>query len=372
MRESGEALARAEATLAATNEKLAFLDEARKQLTEQMKLIAAEVIETTGKKLTEEQQSKIGALLAPMKERFESFSAKLEATDVKRAEEQGRLGQQLEHLMRTSAELDKGARELSASLKGDNKVAGDWGELVLERVLENAGLTEGREYMTQQSETDDDGNRLRPDVVVLLPESKQLVIDAKVSLKPWSEYAAEPDDARWAAVVASTRAHYSALAKKGYERLYGLTSVDFVLLFVPTEPAFLELVRREPELMQDAWRKKVMIVGPSNLQWALRMVASLWRFEDQSRNAQEIAKAAGDLYDKFVGFVEDLEKVGKSLNGAVSAYEGARKKLDTGRSPLLRRAQSLRDLGVAPKKQLPESLLAAHYADGAALLSDAE
>ncbi len=364
-----ERLAELQAVLEGSREKLTFLDEARKLLGEQMKLIATEVVEKSGKQLNESQHEKLAALLSPVKETFEVFTKKVEATELKRAEEQGKLGEQLQQLMKASTDLDKGARELTVALKGDNKVAGDWGETTLARVLECAGLEEGRAYVTQQSHRDDEGNLLRPDVVVRLPGDKNLVIDSKVSLKPWTAYSAENSDLNWAAVVSSVRTHYQALAKKSYASLYGLTTVDFVLMFIPTEGAFLELVRREPALLQDAWQKRVMFVGPSNLQWALRMVASLWRFEDQSQNAREIAQKAGEMYDKFVGFVEDLEKIGKCLNGAVDSYNKARRKLDTGRGHLVGRAEGLRELGVVPKKQLPEVALMGDYADGVALPS---
>jgi len=361
-------LTRLQSTLDNTKDKLSFLDDARKQLGEQMKLITAEALEQNGKRMTEQHQEKLTHLLAPVKEKFELFSKKVEETELARAKEQGQLGAQLQELMKASSELDKGARDLTKALTGDNKVAGNWGELILERVLESAGLQENREYVTQQTEKDEEGNRLRPDVVVRLPEQKNLVIDAKVSLKPWAAYASNPSGVAWTAVVASMRAHVHVLAKKNYAALYGLASVDFVLLFVPAEATFLELVRQESNVLQEAWEKRVMIVGPSNLLWALRMVASLWRFENQGQNAQEIARQAGDMYDKFVGFVDDLEKVGKALNSAVSSYNGARGKLEVGRGDLISRAQRLRNLGVSSKKSLPEKAFTADYAVGVPLV----
>lgn len=369
--EAEKRLVELEATLKSTHEKLSFLDDARKQLTEQMKLIASEVVEKSGKQLNDAQQERLASLLSPVKEKFEAFTKKVETTDLKRAEEQGKLAEQLQQLMKTSTELDRGARELTAALKGDNKVAGDWGELILERVLESAGLQEGREYLTQKTEKDEEGNRQRPDVVVQLPESKNLIIDSKVSLKSWSEFSTDNSDANWAAFAGSVRTHFQLLAKKDYPALYGLSSVDFTIMFIPVEPAFLELTRREPGLVQDAWNKKVMLVGPSSLQWALRMVASLWRFEDQNENAKEIAAQAGAMYDKFVGFVEDLEAIGVNLNRTSKAYNAARSKLESGRGALAGRAEKLRDLGVSPKKRLPTSdVTVANYVEGVALLGD--
>lgn len=370
--EAEKRLAELDVTLLSTKEKLTFLDDARKQLTEQMRLIATEVVEKSGKQLNEAQQERLAALLSPVKEKFDAFTKKVESTDLKRAEEQGKLAEQLQQLMKTSTELDRGARELTAALKGDNKVAGDWGELILERVLESAGLQEGREYVTQKTEVTEDGNRQRPDVVIQLPERKNLIIDSKVSLKSWSEFASENSDGNWAAFVGSIRAHIQLLAKKDYPALYGLSSVDFTLMFIPIEPAFLELTRGETSLIQDAWNKKVMLVGPTSLQWALRMVASLWRFEDQNQNAQEIAAQAARMYDKLAGFVEELEKVGAHLNKTVNAYNGARKRLDRGRDNLLSRARKLKVLGVSPKHSLPEEPVLADYADGVPFLPEPE
>lgn len=371
--EAEKRLTEVDVTSRSTNEKLAFLDDARKQLNEQMKLIATEVVEKSGKQLNETQQERLAALLSPVKERFDAFTKKVESTDLKRAEEQGKLAEQLQQLMKTSTELDKGARELTAALKGDNKVSGDWGELILERVLESVGLQEGREYLTQKTEKDEEGNRQRPDVVVQLPEGKNLIIDSKVSLKSWSEFTTDNRDANWASFVASIRTHIQLLAKKDYPAVYGLSSVDFTFMFMPIEPAFLELSRREPSLIQDAWNKKVMLVGPTSLQWALRMVASLWRFEDQNQNAKEIAHQAGAMYDKFVGFVEDLEAIGTHLNRTSKAYNAARSKLEVGRGALVGRAEKLRDLGVSPKKCLPVSSgTVANYVEGVPLLAGAE
>lgn len=351
-----QSLTRTEAELGAARDKLKFHDEEPTKLLNQMKVMATEVFEQTGKQLTTSQQERLQAVVGPFKETLTAFTKKVEESEKERTKEQVKLGTQLEHLMQASAALDKGAQDLTRALKGDNKVAGDWGELVLERVLEAAGLQEGREFFAQESSRDEDGKLHRPDVIVRLPEGKNLVLDSKVSLKSWTAFASDPSSQNWAEVVGSLRTHMKLLSQKDYSSLYGVSSVDFVLMFVPIEPAFLELVRQEPELMADAWDRRVMIVGPNTLQWALRVVASLWRLEKQQQNAQEIADMAGRMYDKFVGFVEEMERVGKGLNTAVDAYNGARKRLDTGRDCLLNRAQKVRELGVKSKKELPERL----------------
>jgi len=357
-------LGEARAVIEASVEKLQFIELAKKQLTADMKVIAQEVLTKNSQELSLTQHEKLTATLAPFKETLSSLNKKVEETDRVRATEQGLLSGQLEQLMKASSELDKDAKDLTKALKSDNKTVGNWGEMVLERVLESAGLNEGREYQTQKTEQDNDGNYLRPDVVIRLPESKNLIVDSKVSLKSWVEYSTDPTDANWNAVAASLKTHVHGLSKKNYADLYGLSSVDFVLLFVPIESAFLEFVRREPELSREAWERRVMMVGPGNLQWALRMVASIWRFEDQNQNAQQIASEAARMYDKFVGFVEDLDKLGGSLNGAARAFNDARGKLLLGKGNLVRKAEELKKLGVSPKKSLPSEVTIAGYIEG--------
>lgn len=368
--ELSERLAEARKGIEAGEEKLEFLARAKQELTVQFKAVAGELMQQSGQQQTAQQQEKLIATLAPFKETLAGFTKKVDETERARIAEQGKLGNQLEQLMKASTQLDKGAQDLTRALKGDNKVAGGWGEFVLTRVLEVAGLQEGREFVVQESRRDAEGHLLRPDVVVRLPEEKSLVIDSKVSLKTWADLTTEGSlEGDWASVAASVRTHMQQLSKKNYEQLYGLKGVDFVLMFIPVEPVFLEIARREPALLQEAWERRVMLVGPSTLQWALRPVASVWRFERQNQHAHQIADHAARLYDKFVSFIEELEKVGRNLNRANEAYTHAVGQLRTGRGNIVRQVTQLKDMGITPKKSLPSEWVEASLVEMPALLA---
>ena len=257
--------------------------------------------------------------------------------------------------------LSEEARNLTQALKGSTKAQGNWGELILERVLELAGLRRGVEYDVQENHQRDDGTRAQPDVVIHLPENRHLVVDAKVSLLAYEEYASADDDLQRAAAqrrhLESARQHIKGLAERNYQQLHGLQSLDFVLMFVPIEPAFMLAVTSDSQLYSDAWNKNVLLVSPSTLLFVVRTVAHLWRQEAQSRNAQEIAQRGAELYDRLVGFVEDLERVGKNLTQAQDAYTNAHKKLSQNRGNVIRQAEMLRELGVKPTKALPAGLV---------------
>jgi DNA recombination protein RmuC len=260
--------------------------------------------------------------------------------------------------MSLNQKLSEDAHNLTRALKGSSKTQGNWGELILERVLEASGLRKGIEYDVQESFTREDGSRVQPDVVIHLPDSKHLVVDAKVSLTAYEAHAnAESDVARELALkghVDSVRSHIKGLSEKNYQLLYGLKSLDFVVMFVPVEPAFMLAVAHDPELWQDAWKRNVLLVSPSTL---LFVVAHLWRQEQQTRNAQDIAKRGAELFDKLVGFIDDLQNVGSRLAQAQKAYEGAYGKLTAGRGNVIRQAEMLKELGVKPTKSLPPDML---------------
>lgn len=257
--------------------------------------------------------------------------------------------------------LSQDAKNLTRALKGSSKAQGNWGELVLERVLEASGLRKGEEYDVQESHTRDDGSRAQPDVVVHLPEDRHLVVDAKVSLTAYEDFAsAETEEDRQRAIkrhLDSIRAHIKGLSDKNYQALYGLKSLDFVLMFIPIEPAFMLGVTHDRELFMDAWQKNVLLVSPSTLLFVVRTVAHLWRQEAQNRNAQDIAKRGAELYDKLVGFVEDLESLGNRLHQAQKEYDAAHSKLTGGRGNVIRQAEMLKQLGVKPTKALPAALV---------------
>jgi DNA recombination protein RmuC len=252
-------------------------------------------------------------------------------------------------------------RSLTQALKGDSKVQGNWGELVLESILESSGLRKGEEYLVQDSHTQVDGSRLQPDIVVRLPEGRHLVVDSKVSITAYARHA-ESVDADTAQIelnahIQSLRQHIQGLSSKNYSSLYGVGSVDFVLMFIPIEPAFLLALKSAPNLYQEALAKNIVLVCPSTLMATLRTVAHLWRQDHQNKNALEIARQCGALYDKFVGFVDDMEKLGQRIDQAQTSYHDAFNKLKTGKGNLIRTAERVRELGVKPSKALPTGLL---------------
>jgi DNA recombination protein RmuC len=348
---------------AATAEKLALLTEAKQTLTDQFQNLANAILEDKARRFTEQNQTHLGALLDPLKQRIADFQTKIEDTYVKEVRERTALGEQVRQLMALNQQLSDDAKNLTRALRGSSKTQGNWGELILERVLEASGLRKGHEYAVQESHTREDGTRALPDVVIHLPEGRSLVVDAKVSLVAYEEFAvAELDTDRAAAGrrhIDSVKNHIRGLSAKNYQSLYTLQSLDFVLLFIPIEPAFMLAVTSDHDLFMEAWNRNVLLVSPSTLLFVVRTVAHLWRQEAQSRNALEIAKRGAELYDKFVGFVEDMNSLGNRLRQAQAAYDGAFNKLSGGHGDLVGRAQKLRDLGVKPSKSLPPGLLEA-------------
>jgi len=350
-----------EAERRAAAAKLRLLEDARQQLTEQFKNLANEILEEKSRRFTDQNQAQLAGLLEPLKMRLTEFQRKVEEAYVNEGKDRTALAEQVRQLMALNQTLSREARQLTEALKGSSKTQGTWGELVLERVLEASGLRRGEEYEVQVSHTDGEGRRLQPDVVIRLPEGRHLVIDAKVSLNAYEDYTAATDEnARQAALkrhLDSVRTHMKGLSQRRYEELYGVGSLDFVLLFVPIEPAFMLAVTHDRDLFMDAWQRNVLLVSPSTLLFVVRTVAHLWRQEQQNQNAQEIARRGAELYDKFAGFVADLQALGQRLEQARSEYDKAMGKLATGKGNLLRRAESLRELGVKPGKNLPLGLL---------------
>lgn len=342
-------------------EKMALLQSARDELTSQFKNLANEILEEKSKRFSEQNQQSLGQLLEPLKSRLQEFQGKVEQVYVQEGKDRSALAEQVRQLMELNRTVSQEANNLTRALKGSNKTQGNWGELILERVLETAGLRKGEEFDVQESHTTGDGKRLQPDVVLHLPEDRHLVIDAKATLVAYEDYAnAEDDKHREAALkrhLDAVRAHIKGLSEKNYQDLYGLKSLDFVLMFIPIEPAFMLAVTHDRELFMDAWNKNVLLVSPSTLLFVVRTVASLWRQEAQNRNAQDIAKRGAELYDKLAGFVEDMESLGNRLGQAQKDYDGAISKLSTGRGNLIRQAEMLKKLGVKPNKALPTPMV---------------
>ena len=344
-----------------TVENLQLLKNAEEQLSNRFKSLASEILEDKSKRFTEQNQTNLNQLLEPLKVKITEFQGKVQEVYIQEGKDRSALAEQVKQLMALNNQLSKDAHNLTSALKGQAKTQGNWGEFILERVLETSGLRKGHEYDVQESHTREDGTRAQPDVVVHMPEDRHLIVDAKVSLTAYEEYAnAETDHQRDAAMkrhLDSVRGHIKELSVKNYQQLYGLKSLDFVLMFIPVEPAFMLAIAHDSNLWQDAWKRNVLLVSPSTLLFVLRTVAHLWRQEQQNRNAQEIANQGAALYDKLVGFVEDLESLGTKLKQAQTSYEGAYNKFAGGRGNVIRQAEKLKDLGVKPTKQLPQKLV---------------
>ena len=344
-----------------SNEKLALLQSAREELTHQFKNLANDILEEKSKRFSEQNQQSLCQLLDPLKTKLQEFQGKVEQVYVQEGKDRSALAEQVRQLMELNKTVSQEANNLTKALKGSNKTQGNWGELVLERVLEGSGLRKGEEYDVQESHTLADGRRLQPDVVVHLPDDRHLVIDAKATLVAYEDYASAEDekhrDAALKRHLDAVRSHIKGLSDKNYQDLYGLKSLDFVLMFIPIEPAFMLAVTHDRDLFMDAWNKNVLLVSPSTLLFVVRTVANLWRQEAQTRNAQDIAKRGAELYDKLAGFVEDMESLGTRLNQAQKDYDGAINKLSTGRGNLIRQAEMLKKLGVKPSKSLPAPMV---------------
>ena len=334
--------------------------EAKAVLSDQFKNLANEILEEKSRRFAEQNQQNLDTLLKPLQEKLTDFRKQVDETYQSEARERFALKQEVEKLVGLNLRMTDETRALTNALKGESKTQGDWGELVLETILENSGLRKGEEYLVQDTQTISDGSRLQPDVVIRLPESKHLVIDSKVSITAYTRYMQSDDEevkvGELNSHVQSIKQHIQGLSAKNYQDLYGVGSIDFVLMFIPIEPAFLAAMRHAPEIYQDALKKNIVIVCPSTLLATVRTVAHLWRQEQQNRNAQEIARQCAALYDKFVGFVEDLDKVGQRLEQAQSSYTDAVGKLKTGRGNLIRTAENVKKLGVKPNKSLPSKL----------------
>ncbi|MDF7676948.1 DNA recombination protein RmuC [Neisseriaceae bacterium ESL0693] len=344
-------------------EKLALLTEARETLSQQFKTLANDILEEKSRKFSEQNQHNLNQLLNPLHERLHSFNQLIHNTYEKETKERSVLEVQLERLQQLNHQLHLDAKALTDALTGtQNKRQGNWGEMILEKVLENSGLHKGREYRIQASaiQTDDEGRqrRLQPDVIVDLPDHKHIIIDAKMSLTAYVRYT-QADDAETAAQalaahVHSVRQHIKELSSKDYTQLEGVNTLDFVFMFIPVEPAYLMALQQDNQIFDDCFNQRIMLVGPSTLLATLRTIANIWRNERQNQNAQLIAQEGGKLYDKFIGFVSTMEQLDKSLNQTQEQFQKAMKQLTSGRGNLINRAIKLQQLGIQNSKQLPE------------------
>ena len=339
------------------------LEDLQAQFTKEFENLANRILEDKSKRFTEQNETQLKNILDPLKDRIRDFEKRVNDTHNESAIERSALKEQLSIMAKMNQRMSEEAMNLTKALKGDSKKQGNWGELILEKVLEKSGLTKGREYDVQQSFTLEDGSRLQPDVIIRLPESKNLIVDSKVSLVAYERYVASDDDDKAAQElflkehINSIRTHIKGLSGKNYQNLYGIGSPDFVLLFIPIEPAFILSISSDNELYNDAFDKNVVLVSPTTLLATLRTIANVWKQEYQSQNAMEIARQGADMYDKFVAFTEDLIKVGKLMDDSKKTYSEAMNKLYDGKGNLVRRAENMKKLGVKASKQLPQGLV---------------
>ena len=342
-------------------EKLELMLHAREELTAQFKSLASDILDEKSRKFTDQNKTNLDALLGPLGEKIREFEKKVEATYDKESKQRFSLENEIKTLRDLNTRISQDAINLTNALKGQSKTQGAWGEIILERVLEMSGLVKGREYEIQVTLTSEEGKRSCPDVIVYLPEKRHLVIDSKVNLVAYERYCSLADgperEAELAKNVAAFRKHIGELDLKRYQDHYKLNSLDFVLMFVPIEGAFMVAVQDDANLFNKAFEKNLIIVSPSTLLATMRTISNLWRQEYQSRNAIKIAKQAGRLYDKFVGFVDDLEEIGSKLQAAQATYDAAHNKLASGRGNLVSRVENLRLLGARAKKKLPADLV---------------
>ena len=354
--------ARFEQELQASKEKLALLEDAEKRLQEQFENLANKIFEKKHETFNQSSKAGLDALLTPLKEQIEGFKKQVSDQYVKEGQERASLKTEILGLKELNKQITEEAAALTRALKGDNKQQGNWGEVVLERILQESGLREGHEFETQVSLKNESGKTYQPDVVVHLPNDKDIVIDSKVSLAAYERCfnETEDDSARQAYLtehVNSIKAHIKELGKKDYQDLQGIRTLDYVLMFIPIETAFLLAVEESPDLVKLALDNNIMLVSPTNLLVALRTINNIWQYEYQNENAQNIAKKAADLYDKFVAFTQDMDGLGTSLQTVQKKYDGAMNKLTEGRGNLVRRAEEFRKLGVQANKKLDQKLL---------------
>ena len=345
-----------------TAEKITLWQEAEQKMTHAFENLSNRILEEKSRKFADQNRQNIGEVLNPLREQLGDFRKKVEDVYDKEAKDRSLLQHEISGLKSLNEQMSRDAINLTRALKGDSKKRGDWGEVILERVLEDSGLCKGREYEIQASYRDADNALYRPDVVVHLPDQRDVIIDSKVSLLAYERYYAAPDDAaRQAALKAhllSIRAHIDALKAKSYSALIGLNSLDVVLMFVPIEPALMLALEQDEDLFQDAFKNGIFLVSPSTLSLNLQVIQNMWRYEYQGQNAREIAKRAGDMYDKFVGFTEALGEVGERLDKAQTAWQTAHNRLRDGKGNLVARAEAIRRLGeLKTSKQLPPALV---------------
>lgn len=342
-------------------DKLTLLQNAREQMTLEFKNLANEILDQKGKAFSDLSKRNLQDILKPLGEKIQLFEKKVEDSYNQEAKERFSLAREIKTLQELNTRISEDAVNLTNALKGESKTQGIWGEVILERVLEKSGLMRGREYEVQVSLRGEDGRARQPDVIVHLPENKDVIIDAKVSLKAYEQYCSEDDETRRAEClklhIQSIRGHIKSLSDKDYHNLEAVRSLDFVMLFLPVEAAFSLAVQQDDNLFAEAFDRNIMLVGPSTLLATLRTIQNIWRYEYQNKNALEIARQAGNLYDKFKAFTDDLDEIGKRLGQTQQSWDKAWNKLCSGKGNLVARVERLKALGAKASKQLDRNLL---------------
>jgi len=349
-------------------EKMSLLNESRDQLGVAFKNIANEIFDDKSKKFTAINKESLSMVLGPLQSKIVQFEKRVEDTYDKESKERFSLAKEIESLQKLNSKISEDAINLTNALKGDNKTQGSWGEIVLESILEKSGLVKGREYDVQVSLKAEDGSKSQPDVVVHLPESRDIVIDSKVSLKAWDGFCSSEDEASKSELltqhIQSVRMHVKSLSGKDYQNLSGINSLDYVFLFMPIEAAYSIAIQNDPELSQHAFERNIIFVGPTTLLTTLKTVQNLWRLAQQNQNANEIAEKAGALYDKFVAFVDDVEEIGVKIDASKKSFEKAQNKLLTGKGNLIKRTEVLKQLGAKTSKKQKSAVLGTALEDG--------
>ena len=344
-----------------TKEQKEEINQLQEKFSKEFENLANKILEEKTQKFTEQNKENLKNILSPLQDKIQHFEKKVEDTHKESIDYHAALRQQILGLREMNVQMSKETVNLTKALKGDSKMQGNWGELVLERVLEKSGLEKGREYEVQQSFTSEEGTRILPDVIINLPDGKKMVVDSKVSLTAYEKYVNEEDDALQSQYlkehVTSVKRHVEQLSDKRYQDIYQMESPDFVLLFIPIEPAFALALQEDASLYNKAFEKNIVIVTPSTLLATLRTIDSMWTNQKQQENAIEIARQAGALYDKFEGFVSDLIKIGKKMDEAKVEYSSAMNKLTEGKGNLVISAEKLKKMGAKAKKSLPEAIL---------------
>lgn len=352
-------LASAQEVERALRDKQQLLEDTEKRLQTQFENLANKIFEQKQHAFNESSQSGLNSVLSPLKDQLEQFKKQINDQHIREGQERASLKTEILGLKALNQKITEEAAALTQALKGDNKQQGNWGEVVLERILKESGLREGHEFHTQVSQRNDEGKLYQPDVVVHLPNDKDVIIDSKVSLSGYESYFNSDNELdRQASLldhINSLKTHIKGLGAKDYHQLPGIRTLDYVLMFIPIESAFLLAVEEAPDLVNLALNNNILLVSPTNLLVALRTINNIWQYEYQNQNAQVIAERAAKLYDKFANFLLDMERVGKSFDAAQNHFDAALKKLSTGRGSLVTQVEQFKSLGVQPSKQLPDS-----------------